>query len=214
MLKMSHITLALIAVATLAACGGGSNTSNTTQQATLATAAYAGTWKNLTDVCELSDVKVANATGANLREDYFYTFTPLTDTSVSAVATLKLFAPTDTTCAGAVVATRTLSPFTFNFTGTAPFNGQVFDKFQVSPSSLTTTSFVLGGFTASNSNLGSSATTINGYYFPAGYFDPEPQTGALGYLRATSTNLFCDNDTGTLTAYPTGVDTAPCFVKM
>jgi hypothetical protein len=219
MLKIAQFTLTLLTAATLVACGGGSSNASSSQPPVvtppaLASAGYAGTWKDLQGGCALSDVRVNNATGANLRELAFITLTPQTDTTVKAAHTLKLYAPTDTACAGAVVATEVKSPFNITITGTAAFGGQTFDKIQFGTEMISTTSLVVGSFTASNSSLGSSATTINGYFFPAGYFSLDQQSGEKGYLRATATNLFCDNDTGTTTAYPTGVDIAACFLKI
>lgn len=215
MKKLSSLVCVLLVSLGLNACGGGGGSSTVVSPPpVLATAAYEGTWKNIVDSCERSDVRLANATGANLNEDIYATFTPLTNTTVSVVITSKLYAPTDTSCSGSVVSTRVQSPFTFSTNGTSTFNGQVFDKIQFGTELVSTTSLVVGSFTATNSSLGNSAMTINGYYFPTGYFTPQNETGEKAYLRVSSPYMYCDNGTGSMAAYPTGVDAAACFFKI
>ena len=219
MLRISQMTLILSASAVLIACGGGSSTAPTVGTSggpVLSTAAYGGAWKDISvgTACGLSSVQQTNATGANLRENAFVTLTPLTDTTISVTLGVKHYAPSDASCAGAVLVTETLTPYVLQIDGTATIAGQVVDKITFPAWSLSNDSLVIGSTAIANSTLGTSAATINGYYFHSGYFSPQTNPTHKGYLRATATNLYCDNETGTATAYPTGMDTAACFVKI
>jgi hypothetical protein len=213
MLKISQFTLTLLATATLVACGGGGSSSSrvTPQPAALATAAYGGNWK---DACSIQGSLFKNSSNTNLNEQYFSTITPISDTSISVVDTIKHFAPTDTTCSGSPVIVQTQAGLTLTLTGTATIGAQVVDKITF-PGQAATTNLTSGSISLSGASLNANTVSINGYSISGAWLAGDTTPGKI-LLRATANAIYCgDNSTNSpVTGFPTAMEAGACLTKI
>jgi hypothetical protein len=190
-----HITLAVMASATLAACGGG-GTSTPDAAATAATP-YVGTWKT---ACDQGMARVDSAGSAYLKGYRTIVVTASSANTLVFNMVDKDFATTDTACSGAVIATIESSA-TVTIDAAATIGGQTVDKMTYVNAGA---SKLVSGNVTMTSGFPSVLTQINGYYYIAGTFRADP--AQKGLIRVNSNQMFLDDGTGTASVYPTGMD--------
>ena len=182
------LTLGIVAAASLSACGGGgdgdstaSTTSGTTTETTPPAAnttdaaeKYVGTY--LLPCASDDDVRVESSGGEHARSTFLYTFKKTAAGSLNFTEKRTVYADTDSTCSGAVLATHTnnnpSNTFTIEGQVTAPRGGV-----QVTVDKVTSNLGPLGGGLTS-----ATTTTINGLVYPGSFFTQTHREKSLFYV--------------------------------